>query len=100
MALVHIGEPWLKVLIADSPDQGRGVPCSFCLKPYHQIGPLVEGPKHVFICDSCIDCCRLVMDRSKRERGILPPLPLEDEPNADAQKSGTPSVARVAENFK
>ncbi|MBM83173.1 MAG: ATP-dependent Clp protease ATP-binding subunit ClpX, partial [Planctomycetaceae bacterium] len=38
------------------PPQGpkRRANCSFCRKSYRVVGPLVEGPKNVFICEKCI----------------------------------------------
>jgi hypothetical protein len=67
--MAELAGSWLKVFLAEA-GQGRGVPCSFCGKPYHQIGPLIEGPHHVFICDTCISEAQFLMNRSKRERGV------------------------------
>lgn len=41
--------------------------CSFCLKPYREAGPLVEGPDKVFICYKCSQrCFKLVEDEAGR----------------------------------
>jgi len=48
--------------------------CSFCGKSYRQVGPLIEGPNGVYICDQCIDLCRSIMDAERRRRGTNCPM--------------------------
>ena len=43
--------------------------CSFCRKSYRDVGPLVEGPGDVFICNECIDLCQSILDQEQRRRG-------------------------------
>ena len=39
-------------------EQGKNdVRCSFCGESYHDVGPLIEGPASVYICQGCIDAC-------------------------------------------
>jgi hypothetical protein len=47
--------------------------CSFCGKDSHDGGPMVHGPKQVFICYTCARLCATLMDEEYRRRGI--PLP-------------------------
>lgn len=43
--------------------------CSFCRKSYRDVGPLVEGPGDVYICNECIDLCQSILDQEERRRG-------------------------------
>lgn len=29
--------------------------CSFCVKSYREVGPLVEGPGKIYICGNCVE---------------------------------------------
>jgi hypothetical protein len=42
------------------------------------VGPLVEGPDDVFICDECVKLCGSVLDAEKRRRGTKPVRRLAD----------------------
>ena len=43
--------------------------CSFCRKSYRDVGPLVEGPGDVYICNECIELCQSILDQEQRRRG-------------------------------
>lgn len=43
--------------------------CSFCRKSYRDVGPLVEGPGDVYICNECIELCQSILDQEERRRG-------------------------------
>ncbi|MCG6155975.1 ATP-dependent Clp protease ATP-binding subunit ClpX [Rubinisphaera margarita] len=43
--------------------------CSFCGKSYREVGPLVEGPEDVFICENCIDLCQSILSQERKRRG-------------------------------
>ena len=46
--------------------------CSFCHKPKDQVEQLLAGPRGVYICNSCVDCCQQVMQK-EREKQPVPP---------------------------
>ncbi|MGD9127571.1 MAG: ATP-dependent Clp protease ATP-binding subunit ClpX [Planctomycetia bacterium] len=48
--------------------------CSFCKKSYRDVGPLVEGPDDVYICNECIDLCQSILEQERRRRGSEKPL--------------------------
>ncbi len=43
--------------------------CSFCAKSYREVGPLVEGPDDVYICENCIDLCQSILTQEHKRRG-------------------------------
>ncbi len=43
--------------------------CSFCAKSYREVGPLVEGPDDVYICENCIDLCQSILAQEQKRRG-------------------------------
>ncbi|MEM6688029.1 MAG: ATP-dependent Clp protease ATP-binding subunit ClpX [Planctomycetota bacterium] len=43
--------------------------CSFCRKSYRDVGPLVEGPGDVYICNECIELCQSILEQEERRRG-------------------------------
>ena len=43
--------------------------CSFCGKSYREVGPLVEGPDDVYICENCIDLCQSILNQERKRRG-------------------------------
>ncbi|MBL4885215.1 MAG: ATP-dependent Clp protease ATP-binding subunit ClpX [Planctomycetaceae bacterium] len=43
--------------------------CSFCGKSYREVGPLVEGPDDVYICENCIDLCQSILNQERKKRG-------------------------------
>jgi len=53
--------------------------CSFCSRTGADIGPLVEGPNGVYICQHCIDLCHNIIKQEKR-RGVQTKSLLGDIP--------------------
>ncbi|KAA0219539.1 MAG: ATP-dependent Clp protease ATP-binding subunit ClpX [Planctomycetia bacterium] len=45
---------------------GRGRSCSFCGKGPREAGPMVEGPRDVFICKSCVELCNNIIKQELR----------------------------------
>ena len=41
--------------------------CSFCGKSQRDAGPMVEGPKDVYICKSCIELCHNIIKQEIRK---------------------------------
>lgn len=41
--------------------------CSFCGKSQRDAGPMVEGPKDVYICASCVELCHNIIRQEKRK---------------------------------
>ncbi|MEO0512134.1 MAG: ATP-dependent Clp protease ATP-binding subunit ClpX [Planctomycetota bacterium] len=58
--------------------RGRRVTsCSFCGKTSRDVGPMVEGPNDVYICNNCVDLCLNIF---RQERGRARPNgPLFDD---------------------
>jgi ATP-dependent Clp protease ATP-binding subunit ClpX len=48
--------------------KNRNASCSFCLKNYRDVGPLVEGPGDVYICGECVELCQSIIEQEKRRR--------------------------------
>jgi predicted enzyme related to lactoylglutathione lyase len=46
----------------------RNAYCSFCRKSYRDVGPLVEGPSDVYICEECITLCLSIITQEKSRR--------------------------------
>ena len=53
----------------------RGSTCSFCGKAQRDAGPMVEGPKEVFICQSCVELCHNIIRQEKKKSGGSPSTP-------------------------
>ncbi|MEI7766978.1 MAG: ATP-dependent Clp protease ATP-binding subunit ClpX [Phycisphaerae bacterium] len=61
--------------------RGRKVTtCSFCGKSSREVGPMVEGPNDIYICQNCTDLCQNIfrqerrrMSSSKPSFGQIPP---------------------------
>jgi ATP-dependent Clp protease ATP-binding subunit ClpX len=57
--------------------------CSFCGKSQRDAGPMVEGPKDVFICKSCVELChniiRQELKRSSTARTVFGSVPTPRE---------------------
>ncbi|MCW5757496.1 MAG: ATP-dependent Clp protease ATP-binding subunit ClpX [Phycisphaeraceae bacterium] len=60
----------------NKPKQGQGddgfrgrrvTTCSFCGKSSREVGPMVEGPGQVYICNSCTDLCLNIFRQEKRK---------------------------------
>ena len=41
--------------------------CSFCGKPQNEVKKMIAGPTDIYICDSCVNICKDVIDRELRE---------------------------------
>lgn len=41
--------------------------CSFCRRSHEEVERLIAGPDGVFICDSCVELCRRILEREKGE---------------------------------
>ncbi len=47
--------------------RGRKVTtCSFCGKTSREVGPMVEGPSEVYICNNCVDLCQNIFRQERR----------------------------------
>ncbi len=44
----------------------RGGTCSFCGKGQRDAGPMVEGPRDVYICKSCVELCHNIIKQEMR----------------------------------
>jgi ATP-dependent Clp protease ATP-binding subunit ClpX len=48
--------------------------CSFCGKTSRDVGPMVEGPNDVYICNNCTDLCQNIFKQERRRVGGTAPL--------------------------
>ena len=48
------------------PGPGKRAACSFCGRSGRESGPLVEGPRGVYICPDCIQAAQSVVQEEKR----------------------------------
>jgi len=59
--------------------------CSFCGKSQREAGPMVEGPKDVYICKSCVELChniiRQELKRTSAARAVVGAIPTPREIN-------------------
>lgn len=39
--------------------------CSFCGQPEHRVRRLISGPNGVYICDSCVNLCKQILDAGR-----------------------------------
>ena len=53
----------------DGPRSRRTTLCSFCGKSQRDVGPMVEGPKGVYICKSCVELCHNIIKQEMRRSG-------------------------------
>ncbi len=57
----------------------RSSTCSFCGKSQRDAGPMVEGPRDVYICKSCVELCHSIIKQETRKasasRAILADIP-------------------------
>jgi ATP-dependent Clp protease ATP-binding subunit ClpX len=58
----------------------RGSSCSFCGKGQRDVGPMVEGPRDVYICKSCVELCHNIIKQEMRKTGATRTV-LEDIPS-------------------
>ena len=92
----------------DTPTTRRGTStnkknafCSFCRKSYRDVGPLVEGPGDVYICNECIELCQSILDQEEKRRGPSKelfneiPAPREIVEHLDQYVIGQGSAKRV-----
>ncbi len=49
------------------PRPRRASTCSFCGKGQRDAGPMVEGPKEVYICKSCVELCHNIIRQEMRK---------------------------------
>jgi len=53
--------------------------CSFCGKGQREAGPMVEGPKNVYICKSCVELCHNIIKQEVRKasgaRAVVDKIP-------------------------
>lgn len=47
--------------------------CSFCGKSQSEVRKIIAGPAGVYICDSCVDVCKTIIDRELKEAGSQKP---------------------------
>jgi hypothetical protein len=69
-----------------SPKPARGTEayCSFCRKPAGEVGPIVEGPGNVYICEECAKLCLSLIDMERRRRVETFPSDTERTPSSNA----------------
>ena len=59
----------------DGGFRGRKVTtCSFCGKTSREVGPMVEGPNDVYICNNCTDLCQNIFQQERRRVSAARPL--------------------------
>ena len=59
----------------DGGFRGRKVTtCSFCGKTSREVGPMVEGPNDVYICNNCTDLCQNIFRQERRRVSAARPL--------------------------
>jgi len=68
-----------------SRNRRRQSTCSFCGKSQRDAGPMVEGPKDVYICKSCVELChniiRQELKRNSAARAVVGEIPTPREIN-------------------
>jgi ATP-dependent protease Clp ATPase subunit len=47
--------------------------CSFCKKPRHETGPMVEGPNQIYICPKCVDEASRIVQQMRQEGRLWNP---------------------------
>lgn len=47
--------------------------CSFCGKAQNEVQKMIAGPAGVYICDSCVNVCKTIIDRELKNDAPLPP---------------------------
>jgi len=50
----------------------KGLQCSFCGRWHSEVATLIPGPGDIFICDSCVDVCKSVVDNMLGKDRALP----------------------------
>ena len=46
--------------------------CSFCGKSHNEVRKMIAGPAGVYICDSCVNVCKTIIDRELKEEPEVP----------------------------
>ena len=63
----------------NGPRGRRNSVCSFCGKAQRDVGPMVEGPRDVYICKSCVELCHNIIKQEMRKtsvsRAVLADIP-------------------------
>ncbi|MBI1826745.1 MAG: ATP-dependent Clp protease ATP-binding subunit ClpX [Planctomycetes bacterium] len=59
--------------IGDGTKRRNGT-CSFCGKGQREAGPMVEGPRDVYICKSCVELCHNIIKQETRKTSGTKPL--------------------------
>ncbi len=63
----------------NGPRAKRSSTCNFCGKGQRDAGPMVEGPKDVYICKSCVELCHNIikqeMRRASTSRTVVKEIP-------------------------
>ncbi|MFQ5591001.1 MAG: ATP-dependent Clp protease ATP-binding subunit ClpX [Phycisphaerae bacterium] len=60
--------------------------CSFCGKSQRDAGPMVEGPKDVYICKSCVELCHNIIKQEMRKASTSPAIVTEVPSPRDIHK--------------
>jgi hypothetical protein len=64
-------------------DPGLEAWCSFCCRPSREVGALVAGPAHAYVCRGCVALAGALLDRAGEIRGSREPtVPCEDAGSA------------------
>lgn len=50
--------------------------CSFCGKTQNEVQKMIAGPAGVFICDSCVNVCKTIIDRELKVQPVPVPPPV------------------------
>ncbi|WP_107726483.1 ATP-dependent Clp protease ATP-binding subunit ClpX [Neisseria weaveri] len=66
--------------------------CSFCGKSEHEVNNLIEGGDHAFICNECVETCRLMLESQTDESEEV-----ADAETGEPKKLPTP--AEIVENL-
>ena len=72
--------------------------CSFCGKTAAQVGPLVEGPEHTYICSYCVEECKAqfeLFETSEIEKNSKLPKPREIMSKLDEYIIGQEDAKKV-----
>jgi len=59
--------------VGDGTKRRNGT-CSFCGKGQREAGPMVEGPRDVYICKSCVELCHNIIKQETRKTSGTKPM--------------------------
>jgi len=65
--------------------------CSFCGKSQNEVRKMIAGPAGVYICDSCVNVCKTIIDRELREE------PAKAAASASASSEFTVNLVKPSE---